>query len=556
MLKTAVNKILGQRDPRINDWASILKGARSWSDALTKNATGPKVLVATNITGIAGASILESMLAVALTLRSARVEVVVCDKALPACQLAHLGGGTTAETLVKRELPDGSCRICEHVGKGNFEGLGLTIHKLSQLITEDERKSAEMLASSIPIEEIRSYKAEGMVVGEHAYAGALRFYARGSLDGEPEGELILRRYFEASLLTAYAFNRLIHEGGYDVACFHHGIYVPQGIVGEVCRKYGVRVVNWNPSYRTNTFIFSHGDTYHHTLLDEPASEWEGMPWDEKKEKEIMDYLKSRWQGTGDWIWFHEKPDEDFGKYVKEAGIDLSKPLIGMLSNVIWDAQLHYPANAFPDILAWVRETIKYFERRPYLQLLIRIHPAEIRGTLPSRQALYDEIVKMFPRLTGNVFVIKPESPVSTYTVLEACDSAIIYGTKMGVELTSMGIPVVVAGEAWIRNKGITMDASSAEEYFALLDRLPIGKRLDKEIVQRARKYAYHFFFRRMIPLPFMMEHKKPGFTLNIASLNEIFPERYPGLDVICDGIMKGTPFVYPAERYGIQGKYP
>jgi hypothetical protein len=556
MLKTVVNKVLGQRDPRINDWGSILKGARSWSDALAKNATGPKVLMATNVTGIAAASILESVLAVALKLRGAKVDVVVCDKALPACQLAHLGGGTTVETLIKGELHAGPCKICEHVGRGNFEGLGLTIHRLGKLVTEDERKTAGMLARTIPIEEIRSFKVEAAVVGEHAYAGALRFYARGSLDGEPDGELILRRYFEASLLTAYAFIKLIHEGDYDVACFHHGIYVPQGVVGEICRTNGVRVVNWNPSYRTNTFIFSHGDTYHHTLLDEPVGEWEYIPWDAEKEKAIMSYLKSRWHGTEDWIWFHEKPDEDFGKYVNDAGIDLLKPLIGMLTNVVWDAQLHYPANAFPDILAWVRETIRYFERRPDLQLLIRIHPAEIRGTLPSRQALNEEIMKMFPRLPGNVFVIKPESPVSTYAALEACDSAIIYGTKMGVELTSMGIPVVVAGEAWIRNKGVTMDASSVDEYFALLDKLPIGSRLDKDTVQRARKYAYHFFFRRMIPLPFMVEHKKPGFTLNIESLDEIFPERYPGLDVICDGIMKGTPFVYPAERYGIQGKYP
>ena len=50
--------------------------------------------------------------------------------------------------------------------------------------------------------------------------------------------------------------------------------------------------------------------------------------------------------------------------------------------------------------------------------------------------------------------------MSTYALMSLCNAAIIYGTKMGVELTSVGLPVIVAGEAWIRNKGLTHDASS------------------------------------------------------------------------------------------------
>ena len=64
----------------------------------------------------------------------------------------------------------------------------------------------------------------------------------------------------------------------------------------------------------------------------------------------------------------------------------------------------------------------------------------------------------------------------------------------------MGIPVIVAGEAWIKNKGLTTDPATASEYFAALDRLPFAGRLDKEARDRALKYAYHFFFRRMIPV--------------------------------------------------------
>jgi len=267
------------------------------------------------------------------------------------------------------------------------------------------------------------------------------------------------------------------------------------------------------------------------------------------EADIMAYLKSRWRGTNDWIWFHDQPEENLEHIARETGADFSRPVIGMLTNVMWDAQLHYPANAFPDMLDWVIKTIDYFAKRPELQLLIRVHPEEIRGALLSRQLIADENKEAFPLLPKNVFVIPPGSQVSTYAAMQACNAVIIYGTKTGVELSSMGIPVIVAGEAWIRNKGVTMDASSAEDYFKLLDRLPLESRLNEATVERARKYAYHFFFRRMIPLEFMEPASGHSpYRLEIGNLSDLMPGRSRGLDIICNGILRGTDFIYPAER--------
>ena len=136
--------------------------------------------------------------------------------------------------------------------------------------------------------------------------------------------------------------------------------------------------------------------------------------------------------------------------------------------------------------------------------------------------------------------------------MSQCSAVIIYGTKTGVELTSVGMPTIVAGEAWIRNKGMTMDASSSEEYFKLLDALPPKEGLSPRLTQRARMYAYHFFFRRMIPLSFMEPITGGLYRLEIQSIDQLQPGRELGLDVICDGILEGTEFIYPAERIASQ----
>jgi hypothetical protein len=82
----------------------------------------------------------------------------------------------------------------------------------------------------------------------------------------------------------------------------------------------------------------------------------------------------------------------------------------------------------------------------------------------------------------------------------------------------------------------------------MLDELPFPERLPPETVERARRYAYHFFFRRMIPLEFLETVKQePGFEIGISSMEELLPGKSRGLDVICDGVLFGSEYVYLAE---------
>jgi hypothetical protein len=489
----------------------------------------------------------ESLLAAALTLRGADVQILLCDAALPACMACEISWYPRLQLFLEAGPSRDLCRSCFGPARRMFQSMGLRVRSYSDFLEPEDRERAQELAAETPYDEIASLQVDCIKVGEQAMAGVLRFFARGTLDSEPYGEPLLRRYLQAALLTTFATRRVLEEFDFRAAVFHHGIYVPQGVIGEVARKHKVRVVNWHPAYRKRCFLFSHGETYHKTLISEPVEAWEALELDPELEAETLRYLHSRWTGKEDWISFQKDPNFDSSK-ITSLGVDPEKPCVGLLTNVVWDAQLHYEGNAFPDMLAWLFATVEYFRKRPDLQLLIRVHPAEIRGGLPSRQRVVEELRRVIPNRPENVFVIPPQSRVSTYTAMSQCDCALIYGTKAGIELTSLGIPVITAGEAFIRNKGLSMDANSADEYFAMLDRLPIGQRLDQVTVQRARKYAFHFFFRRMIPLEFMEPTGgSPPYRIGIQGLAALEPGRSLGLDVICDGILNGNEFVYPAE---------
>jgi hypothetical protein len=531
---------------KLDDFDVVTEELRALKvSTLQKPSGGPRVLFATGLGAYNHGSVLDSVLAIATTMRGAQASLMLCDSFLPICQIIKQ---TNSPIEVLKERKSSSrCASCFQRGNALMQETGLPVFRYSQFLSESERQQIFSEVDSLKESELATYSPEGMPVGEHALAGALRYYARGDLSGEPGAEIVLRRSLEAALMTVRAFNNYLDKYPTDVVVAHHGIYVPQGLLVAVCKQRKIRAVTWNPAYRKHCFIFSHADSYHHTMISEPVETWRNVEWSQRLSNDLGKYLKSRWYGTEDWIWFHSEPQHDIEKIRSQVGWDASRPVITLLSNVIWDAQLHYASNAFPSMIDWVLETIEYFKGRTDVQLVIRVHPAEIRGFVPSRQPLVEEIRKAYPQLPGNVFVVGPESDVSTYALCDASNAVLIYNTKTGMEVTAKGIPTIVAGEAWIRNKGFAKDPTTRAGYFSELAQLPYPSRMSRAETELAQKYGYHVFFRRMIPLPFLQPLGKTSLSLKLESLDGLRPGCSPGLDVICSGILEGTPFTYKAE---------
>ena len=83
---------------------------------------------------------------------------------------------------------------------------------------------------------------------------------------------------------------------------------------------------------------------------------------------------------------------------------------------MWDAQLHYRQRAFTNQVEWVLKTIAHFAKRDDVQLAIRVHPAEVTGSLPSRQPIAAEIEAEFPTLPRNIALVRPGEEISTYAL--------------------------------------------------------------------------------------------------------------------------------------------
>jgi hypothetical protein len=220
----------------------------------------------------------------------------------------------------------------------------------------------------------------------------------------------------------------------------------------------VRLVNWYTAYRKQRFIFSHGDTYHHTLLVEPSEDWQQFAFRGRHRKQAEKYLRSRWSGSRDWIYFHEKPTEEPKAICKEIGMDLAKPTILLLTNVIWDAQLHYQQMPSQyDRLAHRNDP----SFASALSLTVIRRPSRNPRRSP-RQPAVDEIRKHFPELPPNVYVGRTRSghmPWLSFATLRSF-------TVLNWRADSMEFPV--APERHGSRKRAHHRPATASDYFAAL----------------------------------------------------------------------------------------
>lgn len=475
---------------------------------------GPRILIVTSVGENLNALALDVVLAKALESRNAKVFILMCDGVLDACMNCEIQKFQSISDFQQNGSAN-LCKGCIRTGRIFAESAKLDVISFSRYMN-----SSEHVVNRQDI--------------ESANAGAFRFLAIGN-NANPEFEVALPKFIRGASRARKIIETCITQENIDIVVAHHGIYVPQGSAVSAAQNLGKRVVTWSQSYRRGTYLFSHDDTAHKMQIEE---KYEPRVLNEREKGEVFKYLKSRDAGTNDWIRFGivDNTTSQLPLSIRKA------PTALLLTNVNWDAQVHFGNSIFLNMEEWLLDTIAWFQSRPHLQLIVRIHPAEMTGTVPTRDPMGEAIIRRFPKLAPNIIVIPPNSNVSTYSLFPKADVGLIFGTKTGVELTASGIPTIVAGEAWIKNKGLTLDPKSKLEYFELLSYFDAGEKFEAPNIDEALAYAYHYFFRRMIPVSSIKPI--PFFPYARPTYNPNWEGNDPGLVKIIDGIIHGLEFEF------------
>jgi hypothetical protein len=310
------------------------------------------------------------------------------------------------------------------------------------------------------------------------------------------------------------FLKLINNLDIDLILDHHGIYSPHGIISLIANQKKIPYFSWAQGYRKNSIIITKNSNIHKFFTN--LNNWDNFAFDKRSEDKINRYLNKRITGKNDWVKFQSN-----NKNLVDKPFDNDNPTFFLPTNVSWDAQLHFPKNIFKNMEDFLFFTLDYFIKNKNKNLLIRSHPGELLSQVPSNEFIIDIIKRKYLSLPKNIKVISSYDNINSYSLSKLSDVAIVYASKMSIELAAKGMPVICCGEAWIKSKGITFDPTSKNEYENFLNfdvkRL---KNLAKHKKNLALKFAYYYFFKKMIKINSIKKNLLPKYIANISNIKK------------------------------------
>jgi hypothetical protein len=420
----------------------------------------------------------ELLLGNALRMRGHDVRVAFCQGAFTAC-----------DNFTVQDNAARACLRCSTNARQALEASGLQGVAIPH--QPDERQSR--LADELRTREILEYEEDGIDLGNIVRGSVLRYLLKASIDPEAD-DPVIRRYFRDALGILQLARETFDQFDPQRLLVSHGIYVSWGIVTELAKRRGVPVVVWGQGYRRRSVLFVHGDSYHSVLRDDSGERWRGIPLSPEDRKRTVEYLHSRRRGDQDDISYNRDPDERTSVIRRNLGIQEGVPTFVLFTNLVWDAAVVSGRDrAFDDMLDWVIRTVELFSERPEWQLIIRVHPAEVKGQNVTREKVADVLQQRYGALPANIRVIPPDDPTSSYVLTELADVGMVYSSKIGLEIATMGKPVVVAGDAFYRNKGFTWDVHDRAHHGTVLE-TALARGMDGARVEEAIRCAHHYFF--------------------------------------------------------------
>jgi len=485
--------------------------------------SGLRVLVL-SIRGWPAHAALEAVIAQALRLRGAEVAVLTCGGGMPACEM---GWG-------RRVYPRPCDRCAWHVGEtASASRLPLIELGPSYPWGDDPQDAPATFPADLATE--TDPRASAMI-------STGWFLKATEPERAPHGREAATDLALAAAGVDRAAAKVLDSWRPDVVFMVNGLFAAEQTVGQLARARGIRVTTYEMAPRAEALVFANREPA--ALLDTDGA-WavaRGRPLDDEQSRALDRLLAERAEGVGMHEGYFDSAESDADRLRGRLEIPRGKRVIALFTNLSWDSAAHGRDVAYPTMMHWIHDAARVAAGLDDVILVIRVHPAEARwGSHEQARAVVEQA---FGSLPANVRLVDPTDPVSSYALLEIADQAQVYASTVGIEAAVAGVRVGLAAAAHYRGRGFTTDLETPEDLAAMM--AAAAAPMSREERELARRYAFTFFFRYVVPFP-VLPIVDGEVRRAPAMAREIAPGADPYLDFVCDRIFDGEPFVLPDE---------
>jgi hypothetical protein len=449
-------------------------------------------------------SYVDCVLAHAFRVRGYEPNMLLCRSQLDMC-------------FAKKWAPneESACELCQYMGSEIIDRFGLASSDLSEF-------DYDPYDYSIKKSQYRSINTD-----KYARSSARAYLRTFHIDESDEYEReILNRFRRSAMYLVDIAHDVIAERDYDAVISNDSGYIIGGVFLDVAHQHDIPACDVDVGFNPHSLLCgrmknrSSLPTY---SLPNTVQKRLNRPLNENEQQKIDMFMQDRMSGKN--VRFDHTKLASGGFSTKSTS-----ETYGAFTNLPWDASLTATDNtAFDNVFAWLEYTINQFRYSTKSDLIIKTHPAEeLRET---NESIYTWILENH-ELTENITILPPDTSVNPYKFMEEIDTGIVWNSTSGLEMSYLGIPVIVAGDTHYRGYGFTYDAISSEEYESLLNR---DLELDDSMRQLAKRYAHHLFIERHVNFPFYESTDDGYLVQSLDSDQEI--QQNSELDVLVESIL-------------------
>lgn len=485
---------------------------------------------------------IETVLAHAVARRGQTPVFASCGGRLPVCDVMTIDAAPPMPCHSCREYAFGA------VAAAGFEAIGLRNVIDVSAAVKDAQQRVSGLGS---VRECEQFVADGLPLGRLVRISVAWFLSRGTLPDTPEVITTYRSFLASGIVVARGLREMLDRVTPQRVFMLNGTFFAENIMSALATARGIPFSTYEKGFIHDSLVLTPGEPACYLVVPDDAwNQARETPLTTEESEALDAYLGQRRQGGGTLDNFWRERVDDLSRIRSELGLRPGRPLVVMFCNILWDSAVLEKDIGFASMGEWVLEGIQWARTHPEVDLVVRIHPAEVHlVNHPTRERTADHIAANVRSLPANVRVIPADDPTSSYTFMDEATLGLVYTSTVGLEMATRGVPVLVAADTHYRGRGFTVDPNTPAEYWSEADRLVQDKGIGEErlrVRELACRYAALFFFRFHQVLDAVHEAGRSRPQIRVGSALELDPGRDPVVDRLVDGILEGVPVVTPA----------
>lgn len=355
---------------------------------------------------------------------------------------------------------------------------------------------------------------------------------------------LYREYIQSAYRVAVAFEAFLDDVDPALLVVFNGIMFPEAVARWMAKQRGLRVITHEVGFQPfSVFLTDQQATAYPIEIPEnfdltPAQS-------ARLEQHLSQRLKGEFTMAGIRFWPEISGlDETFLARAAQF-----KQVVPVFTNVVFDTSQVHANTIFPQMFAWLDQTLEVIRAHPETFFVIRAHPDEKRVSKVSRESVSDWALRNRVAELPNVLFVDSHESLSSYDLIQRSKFIMVYNSSIGLEGTLLGIPVLCGGRARYTQYATVFLPKTAEAYRQTAEQFLQAKEIEvsPEFKANARRFLYYQFFRVSLSFErFLEAHPTPGYVqLKHFSWQDLLFENSTVAQILVNGIMQGDAFLLP-----------